>query len=267
MISFDNFKESITSKTYFSKYMDKFVKIKKKELPKQDVQTIIDNEGAIVELYKGFLSKEDSLLLYKELQASPHWNFDMTMTKGGLKQTHRLVMSMAEESYEPSDYSYPNSTNPLPDTKKETTDTKESEYVNRKNHPFTPLISKAKQLIEEQTKTKYNFAYLNLYRNGKDHLGWHADKEEVPNATIASLSLGEARDFMLRHIGQTRLAQELEDSALRREALEQAKMKVQLESGDLLIMRGRTQQVYHHHVPPRVNSVDPRINITFRTRE
>ena len=41
---------------------------------------------------------------------------------------------------------------------------------------------------------------LNLYRDGRDSMGWHADDEPElgPAPTIASLSLGALRRFRLR---------------------------------------------------------------------
>ena len=38
---------------------------------------------------------------------------------------------------------------------------------------------------------------MNLYRDGNDHIGFHADSET--NDVIASISLGATRRFLLRH--------------------------------------------------------------------
>ena len=240
--------------------MDKFVTIKKKTpIPAPQFQTIINRDGAVVELCKKFFTAEEAELIFKELQSSPHWNFDITLTKGGLKQTHRHVMLMSSMSDDDSKEKNTN-TNTYASIRTNTGTEERNCYL------FTPLLQKAKEKIEAQTGMTYNFAYLNLYRDGEDHISWHADNEEKVGFPIVSLSLGESRDFILRHIVDTRLAQELEDPSLKREALENAKLKVQLDSGDVLIMKGRTQQVYQHQVPPRVNSKHPRINITFRIR-
>lgn len=47
---------------------------------------------------------------------------------------------------------------------------------------------------------KFNTCLLNMYRNGRDSVAWHSDNEKVygPTPTIASISLGEPRDFILR---------------------------------------------------------------------
>jgi alkylated DNA repair dioxygenase AlkB len=42
---------------------------------------------------------------------------------------------------------------------------------------------------------------MNLYRDGQDSVGWHADNEPGlgPEPVIASLSLGAVRRFQLKH--------------------------------------------------------------------
>ena len=67
------------------------------------------------------------------------------------------------------------------------------------------------------------------------------------NPTIASLSLGGSRDFLMKH----------KDDAKRKE-------KFPLESGDMLVMQGSTQSKWLHSIPKRTSSVQPRVNITFR---
>ena len=54
--------------------------------------------------------------------------------------------------------------------------------------------------VEQAAGARFNFALCNLYEDGEVAMGWHADDEDdlVPEAPIASLSLGAARDFALR---------------------------------------------------------------------
>jgi alkylated DNA repair dioxygenase AlkB len=79
-------------------------------------------------------------------------------------------------------------------------------------------------------------------------MGWHADKEAELgiNPTIASLSLGVSRRFLLRH-NRTR---------------EQCELK--LAHGSLLIMAGSLQHHWRHCVPKTRGSEGLRINLTFR---
>lgn len=91
---------------------------------------------------------------------------------------------------------------------------------------------------------------LNLYNNGNDKMGWHADdeKELGINPTIASVSLGETRRFDIKHKQNPELH-----------------YKFELTSGSLLVMRGALQHHWVHQIPAQKKIKDPRINLTFRT--
>jgi alkylated DNA repair dioxygenase AlkB len=95
---------------------------------------------------------------------------------------------------------------------------------------------------------QFNGVLLNYYSTGKDQLRWHADAEEdiLPDSPIASVSLGAARRFILRH----------NDTDERRE--------VTLEHGSLLVMAGTTQRFWQHCVPVEQDVKEGRINLTFR---
>ena len=79
-------------------------------------------------------------------------------------------------------------------------------------------------------------------------MGWHSDDEPElgTNPVIASISLGAARDFHLRH-----------------KARKDLRKSIRLEHGSLLLMRGTTQHCWQHHVPKRARAAK-RINLTFR---
>ena len=91
---------------------------------------------------------------------------------------------------------------------------------------------------------------LNLYRDGRDGMGWHADDEPElgREPAIASVSLGATRRFKLRH---------------RRYRVQPARLD--LAHGDLLLMAGATQHHYVHAVPKTARPVGERVNLTFRS--
>jgi alkylated DNA repair dioxygenase AlkB len=90
---------------------------------------------------------------------------------------------------------------------------------------------------------------LNLYRDGQDSNGWHADNEKElgVNPVIASVSLGASRFFHLKH--NTDKSQ---------------KLKLELTHGSLLLMEGTTQHFWKHQIAKTAKAVAPRINLTFR---
>jgi alkylated DNA repair dioxygenase AlkB len=113
---------------------------------------------------------------------------------------------------------------------------------------WTKELSDLKQIVEEYAETKFNSCLLNLYHNGNEAMGWHSDDEKSlgKNNTIASLSLGAEREFLLKHKQTKRIA------------------SVALEHGSLLIMKDATQANWLHSLPKSKNVTQPRINLTFR---
>jgi alkylated DNA repair dioxygenase AlkB len=116
--------------------------------------------------------------------------------------------------------------------------------------PWAAPVQQIKQEVEKLAGATFNSCLLNYYRDGKDHLSWHSDNEALygPQPTIASVSLGASRDFILRSIA---------DSSV--------KIKLQLSQGDVLVMSGTMQQHWLHSVPKRKALSEPRVNLTFRS--
>lgn len=106
-----------------------------------------------------------------------------------------------------------------------------------------------KREIEQFAGVEFNSVLLNWYRDGTDHLAWHADdeKELGLNPVIASANFGEPRDFILRKIDEP-----------------STKISLPLNHGTLLLMRGELQHYWQHSVPKRMRAVKPRFNLTFR---
>ncbi len=115
--------------------------------------------------------------------------------------------------------------------------------------PWTPLLSEIKHKIEKQSSYSYNSVLLNLYRDGRDSMGWHSDDEPElgKNPVIASVSFGEHRKFHFRHKDKKY------DS-----------VKLELGHGSLLVMTGETQHHWQHQVPKSKRAMKSRINLTYR---
>ena len=106
-----------------------------------------------------------------------------------------------------------------------------------------------KNRIETELKTKFTSCLANLYRNGNDSNGWHADNEKELgiNPIIASVSFGAERAFKLKHKTDKTL-----------------KTKLILQHGSLLLMQGSTQTNWLHQIPKTQKIIGKRINLTFR---
>ena len=118
----------------------------------------------------------------------------------------------------------------------------------RTPQPWTPLLEDLREKCEVSSGATFNAVLANLYRDGNDGVGWHADNEASNGRepTIASLSFGASRRFDFRH----------------RETKQT--IQVQLDSGSLLIMSGLSQHCWVHQLPRTKRVTEPRVNLTFR---
>jgi alkylated DNA repair dioxygenase AlkB len=116
--------------------------------------------------------------------------------------------------------------------------------------PWTPALAAVRERVVAATGEAFNGVLCNLYRDGQDAMGMHADAEPElgPMPVIASLSLGAARKFTIRH----------------RRGAQHGKLDLALGGGALLVMRGETQQHFRHGIPREPGVRAARLNLTFR---
>jgi len=117
-----------------------------------------------------------------------------------------------------------------------------------KAEPWPDFLLEARDRIQARCGLTFNFAVGNRYVTGKDSIGWHSDSfpQIGERPAVASLSLGSARRFKLRH----KASGEVVD--------------YELESGSLLIMLPGCQEDWEHAVLKTARPVGERINWTFR---
>ena len=120
--------------------------------------------------------------------------------------------------------------------------------VHHQPMPWTATLLSIKEKVERHCQHRFNSVLGNLYRNGSDSMGCHADNEKElgVNPLIASLSLGDDRLFRLHH------------------KKKKLKIDIALQQGDLLVMAGTLQHHWLHSLPKTKSPKKPRINLTFR---
>ena len=116
-------------------------------------------------------------------------------------------------------------------------------------NPMTKTLFELLNLIQTVCQHDFNCVLLNLYRNGSDSNGWHADNEKELGKypKIASFSLGAARFFHFKH-----------------RKIKKQRYKMELHHGSLLLMEGEMQKYWLHQIPKTKRQLEPRINLTFR---
>ncbi|MEQ1485382.1 alpha-ketoglutarate-dependent dioxygenase AlkB [Methyloglobulus sp.] len=182
-------------------------------------------DGVELVLIREFYSQHESDPLFKTLLSSLHWQEEDIFIFGKWVKVPRLMCW-----YGDTDAHY------------------EYSGVNHKPLPWTPELQNIREKVEQQCQCTFNSVLANLYRDGKDSMGCHADdeKELGINPTIASLSLGDERLFRIHH-KKTKQT-----------------FNINLQHGDLLVMGGTCQRHWLHSVPKTKALKTPRINLTFR---
>ncbi len=177
------------------------------------------------QLFEQFLCQEEADALYTALLAQIAWREEVLSIYGRQVTVPRLVAWYGDPQLR---YSYSG--------------------VCHEALPWLPELMVLKRGIESHCGGRFNGVLANLYRHGGDSMGWHADDEPElgSNPVIASLSLGQARRFKLRH----KRTKEV--------------VNVELGHGDLLLMAGELQHHWQHCVPKSRRAMGPRINLTFR---
>jgi alkylated DNA repair dioxygenase AlkB len=112
-----------------------------------------------------------------------------------------------------------------------------------------PILEEIRRALSSHYERDFDTVGFNLYRDGADSVAWHGDRipEEIVDPTVALVSLGEPRRFLLRPKsgGSSRA--------------------FHLGHGDLLVTGGHTQRSWEHSVP-KMARAGPRISLAYRHR-
>ncbi len=191
-------------------------------------RTIDLEDGGELLLFEGWLSPAEAARCLSELELEIPWEQKEIVIMGRRILQPRLVAWMGDRE---AVYTYSGVTNvPV---------------------AWTPRLAELRARVEEAAGVAFNSVLANLYRDEKDSMGMHADNEKElgTDPVIASLSLGAARRFQLRHAKRKSVAG----------------LDLELGGGALLIMRGTTQRFWRHGVPKEKGARGARINLTFRS--
>lgn len=189
----------------------------------------IELPGGCLRFWPGFLPAAEATRLQQTLATSLDWQRDRVRLFG-----REHLIPRRHQWYGDSDASYSWS------------------GLQMQPLPWTAELRDVRDRVAAVTATSYNSVLANLYRDGRDSMGWHADDESElgRDPVIASLSLGAERDLLFRRSD--------------RGSRDARSRKLALTHGSLLLMTGSTQHNWQHALPKRTRVSEPRINLTFR---
>lgn len=115
---------------------------------------------------------------------------------------------------------------------------------------WTPLLGLLRDIAETLAQSPLNSVLANLYRDGNDSMGMHADDEPELGLepVIVSMSFGATRRFIMKH----------------RTRKDLPTVEIPLQDSSVLIMRAATQHHWLHGIKKETRPVGPRVNLTFR---
>jgi alkylated DNA repair dioxygenase AlkB len=113
--------------------------------------------------------------------------------------------------------------------------------------PGHPILVQIQAILESRYRERFERVSVALYRDGRDSVAFHGDyvARKLPEALVASVSLGGPRRFLVRPVGGGR------------------SLGLTLGPGDLLVMGGSMQRT-HQHAIPKVARAEPRMAVMFR---
>lgn len=184
--------------------------------------------GAFIDVDHAFLSRDEADRALAVLGAEIPWRQEDIVLFGKRIAQPRLSLWMGDEG---AHYTYSG--------------------VKREPAAWHPLVRELAERASRVSQAHFNSVLLNLYRDGRDSMGFHADDEPElgREPVIASLSLGATRTFTLRE---------------KKKKKKPARHKLALEHGWLIVMRGLVQRDWLHGVPKEPRVEGARINLTFR---
>lgn len=187
--------------------------------------------GGDVQLYENVLPAAEAADLHDRLISGIDWKHGEITIFGQRRSIPRLQAWYGEPECR---YTY-SGTELTPDT-------------------MTSELQTLLRLTQTLCNTTFNCVLCNLYRDGSDSMGWHADDEPELGLrpVIASWTFGAERRFHFR----TRAAPEGHSK--------RQSTQLTLPHNSLLVMRGDTQQHWQHQLPKTRRHVDARINLTYR---
>jgi alkylated DNA repair dioxygenase AlkB len=185
-----------------------------------------DLPDAQLRYYQNYISEEDADYYYKTLLETIPWQqddvkiFGKVYTQPRLTSLHSMVLRT---------YTYSGLT--------------------LKPQPMTEALLDLLNKIHKVSHHDFNCVLLNLYRDGADSNGWHADNERElgKHPQIASISFGATRFFHFKHRN-----------------IKEQRYKMELHHGSLLLMEGAMQENWLHQIPKTKKQLEHRINLTFR---
>lgn len=180
-----------------------------------------------VSYFSDFITVDESMSLFEAIRSSCTFSNVIEMADGTLRTVGATKCMFADPDIVDSDA--------LPS-------------VFGARYPWLDVVRELKERVEAVSGRDYNVLVCIYYENGGTGVAFHSDLAAFGDvSSIASVSLGQERTFVLRRID------DLDDA-----------YEIELANGSLLLMGEHCQDRYEHALLVDPTRTRPRINLTFR---
>lgn len=192
------------------------------------MQTIKNKKGLNLLYYPKFYSDDDANKIFEQLEKEVKYNSDDESKIRIFGKYYNIPRKQTAHGDDGTTYAFAGT------------------VVRAK--PWTKFLTQIRDKVNDTLNENFNFVLINKYRDGNDYINYHKDDEKDlgPNPSIASLSFGATREFVLKCVADDSIE------------------TFNLNSGDLIVMCHPTNKKYKHSVSKDTSISEPRINLTFR---
>lgn len=206
-------------------------------VPKSEhkIEMLIAQEGAVALIVRGWKSKDQAKLIFDELNNCSLWEQQYVSLPVGMVAQPRLTFNCGD---------HPGMT---------------MDYGGRKFAigKWIKVLEQIRNDILHEFKIFFDACHTLKYRDGKDSISMHSDRESLGNCNaVYALSLGASREFIFKSKAPIGV------SASGRRRFQT--IKTMISNGDLMAMFGKTQDLWLHGIDKTDQPVGVRIACTYR---
>lgn len=193
-------------------------------------EIIVNEDGALVLLYRNWFGEEEADELFKETRLLATEQYPIVIFGKSILQPRFNFL--------------------CGDKERDKTGVSKIGTAYKYKMPFNewvPSLENLRDRLNGEFNVRPNACLLNRYLDGNFYIGAHSDREVVDvNASVFTLSLGATRRFLLHRKSDKKVTE------------------TYLNNRDLVLMSGTCQKLYKHSIPKELRVKEERISVTYR---
>lgn len=202
------------------------------------VEVIINEEGAFVFVIRNWIDSKSGMDWCNGIIQTIPWGTITYNYSGKVVKAPRLMYALMDKELMEYELDLPRAS----------WDNNSNEWITGIKR-IRDCVAKDPQILDiVKYPIVYDSCWLNYYRDGRDSISPHSDKEAYgPLNIVSGLSLGATRTFTMRH-----------------KFTPNKSIKFEIRNGDFMMMGGDCQRLWTHGIEKEFHVKEPRVSLTFR---